>query len=302
MRLATAAEQTTATEQETMQMRRTRRLDGAWNHPYSRNVPANIHDEHAAPRRAVPGKDADLGRDQSHHCDRVSPLLHDGTARHAPTEETGENMISKGAALRTAAGVLGGLMLVGVGSAAFAAYPDPTSGSDVDVNVDIAAVENGALSLTVDANATSLTETGSTASHRQFTGTLPNVTVTDTRTDVPAGVFWYVTGQASSFVGATGQPDITADHLGWAPALVNPANGDDVVEGPVVDTSLDTTTPNNVGLVGEELLALNLSDSQTAATAGQWTANAGLVLKTSVDVAPGAYTSTLTLSLFEDAL
>ena len=211
-------------------------------------------------------------------------------------------MISKGAALRTAAGVLGGLMLVGVGSAAFAAYPDPTSGSDVDVNVDIAAVENGALSLTVDANATSLAETGSTASYRQFTGTLPNVTVTDTRTDVPAGVFWYVTGQASSFVGATGQPDITADHLGWAPALVNPANGDDVVEGPAVDTSLDPTTPNNVGLVGEELLALNLSDSQAAATAGQWTANAGLVLKTAVDVAPGAYTSTLTLSLFEDAL
>ncbi|HEY1105817.1 MAG TPA: hypothetical protein VGE78_06685 [Agromyces sp.] len=211
-------------------------------------------------------------------------------------------MMSKGAALRAATGVLGGLMLVGVGSAAFADYPDPTSGSDVDVNVDIAAVENGALSLTVDSSATSLAETGSTAEFRQFTGTLPNVTVTDTRTDVPEGVFWYVTGQASSFVGAAGQPDITADHLGWSPALVDPANGDDVVEGPAVDTSLDPTGPNNVGLVGEELLALNLTDSQSAATTGQWTANADLVLKTPVDVAPGAYTSTLTLSLFEDAL
>src|SRR5688572_26691026 len=97
-------------QETTMQMRRTRRLlagavtfalglDGGWNHPYAKNVPANIGKEHSAPRGAVPGKDADLGRDQSRHCDRVSPLLHDGTARHAPTEETGEKMISKGAAL-----------------------------------------------------------------------------------------------------------------------------------------------------------------------------------------------------------
>ena len=71
-------------------------------------------------------------------------------------------------------------------------------------------------------------------------------------------------------------------------ALVDPANGDDVVEGPAVDTSLDPTGPNNVGLVGEELLALNLTDSQSAATTGQWTANADLVLKTPVDVSdPG---------------
>ena len=55
-------------------------------------------------------------------------------------------MISKGAAARCAAGVLGGLMLVGVGTAAFAAYPDPEGSSGVDVRVDIAEVQNGALS------------------------------------------------------------------------------------------------------------------------------------------------------------
>ena len=207
-------------------------------------------------------------------------------------------MISKGAALRAATGVLGGLMLVGVGSAAFAAYPDPTSGSDVDVNVDIAAVENGALSLTVDANATSLAETDSTASYRQFTGTLPNVTVTDTREDVPAGVFWYVTGQAGDFVGAAGQPSITPDHLGWAPNVVT-ANDGEVSAGDTVGTSIDGGA-NGVGLVGQELLALALDSSEAQATSGQWTANANLVLKTPVTVAPGSYTSTLTLSLFED--
>lgn len=209
-------------------------------------------------------------------------------------------MISKGAAARYAAGVLGGLMLVGVGSAAFADYPDAEDSSGVDVKVDIAQVQNGALSLTVANTETTLTESGSTAEYRQFTGALPNVTVTDTRTDVPEGVYWYVTGQAGSFVGASGQPAITADHLGWSPALVTTGNGE-VAAGDEVGTVLDPA-PNNVGLTGEELLALSLDSATSTAASGQWTANADLLLKTPVDVAPGNYTSLLTLSLFEDAL
>jgi len=209
-------------------------------------------------------------------------------------------MISKGAAARCAAGVLGGLLLVGVGTAAFAAYPDPEGSSGVDVKVDIAEVQNGALSLTVENTETALTETGSTAEYRQFIGALPNVTVTDTRTEVPSGVFWYVTGQASDFVATAGQSPITPDHLGWSPALVTTGNGE-VAAGDEVKTSLDES-PNNVGLIGEELLALSLDSASSTAASGQWTAGASLVLKTPVDVAPGAYTSSLTLSLFEDAL
>jgi hypothetical protein len=209
-------------------------------------------------------------------------------------------MISKDAAARCVAAVLGGLMLAGVGTAAFAAYPDPEDSSGVDVKVDIAEVQNGALSLTVDNTETTLTETGSTAENRQFTGALPNVTVTDTRTEVPSGVFWYVTGQASDFVGTAGQSSITPDHLGWSPELVTTGNGE-VAAGDEVKTSLDES-PNNVGLVGEELLALSLDSASSTAASGQWTAGAGLVLKTPIDVAPGAYTSLLTLSLFEDAL
>jgi hypothetical protein len=208
-------------------------------------------------------------------------------------------MISKGAAARYAAGVLGGLMLVGVGSAAFADYPDAEDSSGVDVKVDIAQIENGALSLTVANTETTLTESGSTAEYRQFAGALPNVTVTDTRTEVPSGVYWYVTGQAGSFIGASGQPEITADHLGWAPALVTTGNGE-VAAGDEVGTVLDSA-PNNVGLTGEELLALSLDSAASTAASGQWTANADLFLKTPVNVASGSYTSLLTLSLFEDS-
>jgi hypothetical protein len=208
-------------------------------------------------------------------------------------------MMKKGMAARCAVGILGGLMLTGVGAAAFAAYPDAEGSGDVDVKVDIAATENGALSLTIDGTETTLTENGTTASYRQFTGALPNVTVTDTREDVPADVAWYVVGQASNFVGTAGQADITPDHLGWAPNLVTPNDGE-VAEGDVVDTSLDGGA-NNVGLVGQELLALAVDSGEAQATSGQWTANANLTLKTPVNVAPGSYTSTLTLSLFEDS-
>ncbi|CAH0221192.1 hypothetical protein SRABI76_02510 [Microbacterium oxydans] len=207
-------------------------------------------------------------------------------------------MSNKSLAARCAVGVIGGLMLAGVGVAAFA-DPSENGSGDVDVTVDIASTETGALSLTVAGTQTTLTETGSTASFRQFTGALPNVTVTDTREDVDAGVFWYVTGQASDFVGAAGQPSITPDHLGWTPSIVT-ANEGEVAEGDAVGTSIDGGV-NNVGLVGQELLALALDSADAQAASGQWTATANLVLKTPVTVAPGSYTSTLTLSLFEDS-
>lgn len=212
-------------------------------------------------------------------------------------------MISTGAALRTAAGVIGGLMLVGVGSAAFAAYPDAEGSSGVDVNVDIAEVQNGALSLTVASAETTLTETGSTAEYRQFTGTLPDVTVTDTRSDVAAGAYWYVTGQAGDFVGAAGQPSIPASQLGWTPADVTDGSGEVASGGEVVPASDTATQPgNNTGLVsGEDMLYLALDSAEAKAVQGSWTTNAALKLKTPVTVAPGSYSSLLTLSLFEDS-
>lgn len=202
---------------------------------------------------------------------------------------------------RTAAGVVGGLVLVGVGGAAIA---EEVGADGVDVNVTIEEQAAGALSLSVAAESETLTEVeGASADYREFTGALPDVTVADTRAEVPDGVFWYVTGQASDFVGADGQAPITPDHLGWTPALVTEGNGE-VSPGDEVSTSLDESTnpstPNNVGLSGEELLQMALDSSEATAANGEWTANADLTLKTPNDVEAGSYTSTVTLSLFED--
>lgn len=206
-------------------------------------------------------------------------------------------MIDKSFAARCAAGVLGGLLLVNVGAAAHAEVTANGS-DDVDVKVDIAPTQNGALSLTVAGTQTTLSEQTGTADYREFTGALPTVTVTDTRTDVPEGLSWYVMGQASEFAGSNGQPAIDSSHLGWVPAMVSSNNGE-VAEGQEVKSELDGGE-HNVGLKGEELLALALDSDKAKAVAGQWQVGAELKLKTPVTVAPGSYTSVLTLSLFED--
>lgn len=204
---------------------------------------------------------------------------------------------------RAAVGALGGALLLGGAGAAIAAEVD---GDQVDVNVNIEAVEPvGALTMTVADDATTLTEVASAdEDFREFAGTLPTVTVTDDREEVPAGVFWYVNGQSSDLTAAGGL-SIGAENLGWSPALLT---GDDgfVTPGeetvPALDEPTNTPNPegNNVGLEEAELLALAL-DSSEARPTGQWTANANLKLKTAATVAPGAYSGTITLTLWEDA-
>ncbi|NQX13816.1 hypothetical protein HQQ80_19490 [Microbacteriaceae bacterium VKM Ac-2855] len=200
-------------------------------------------------------------------------------------------------AYRATAITVGCLLLGGVASAASAAEPVGDS-SDVDVNVSISdLVAPGVLAMTVAGTSTTLTESGSDATVRQFVGDLPTVTVTDTRTadEIPDGAFWYVLGSSSEFVGAGTQDPISPDHLGWTPDVADPDGTGEVAPGPQVDTVLDGP-PNNVGLVDQELLAMSL-DSESAI--GTWDANAELFLKVPVTTAPGAYSSILTLSLFE---
>lgn len=206
-------------------------------------------------------------------------------------------MRNNGTLARTAAGVLGGMLLLG---AAGAAVADELGDDDVQVSVEIAALPPvGALTMSVAANATGLTEVDSAdPALREFTGVLPTVTVSDDREEVPAGAYWYITGQSSSF-SAPGVPEIGPEHLGWVPRLLT-ANDGQVAEGPEVGTVFDEA-PNNVGLAGEELLSLAL-DSGEARTVGTWQADADLHLKTPRDVAPGSYSATLTLTLWEDAL
>src|SRR5699024_12818476 len=74
--------------------------------------------------------------------------------------------------------------------------------SDVEVSVEIEEVEApGVLAMSVDGDAVNLEEEDSEATSREFTGELPDVTVTDTRSsdEIEDGMFWYVLGQASEF-------------------------------------------------------------------------------------------------------
>ncbi len=213
------------------------------------------------------------------------------------------NSTRRGILARTAVGVIGGVLLIGTAGAALA---DPLEDDDVTVNVDIEPLAPvGALTLTVASPSTSLTEVAADADgNRVFDGVLPTVTVSDDRTAVPAENFWYVSGQSSAFTGPGGAT-IGADKLGWVPALLT---GDEfqVGAGDEVVTSLDDPTlgsgetANNTGLVSGDLLAV-APNSEGELTPGVWTANAALRLKTPATQTPGAYSATLTLTLWEDS-
>lgn len=189
---------------------------------------------------------------------------------------------------RTIAGVLGAAMLVAVGVGTASAAEE-----GIGIGVEIDEAETGALSMTVDtADTVQLVEDGSTGTERQFVGSLPDVTVTDTRdpSSIPEGAYWYVTGSVTDFVGDAGQADILAsESFGWSPRVVSGetsdvAVGDDVVPGE--------------GFSDFELFASTFSSAD--AGPGTWVASADLTLRTDANVEPGSYSSTLTLGLFED--
>ncbi|MEU9652091.1 hypothetical protein AB0E00_24715 [Streptomyces sp. NPDC048110] len=203
--------------------------------------------------------------------------------------------------IRIGAATLGAVVLSTVVGAAVATAEDKHGRDDVDVTVEIPAIDSpGVLALTVDGDSTTLTESGSTDLVRQFTGTMPTVTVTDTRSadEIPAGAYWYVLGTATNFTGDAGQVPISANYLGWKPRLIDADPGSVSAGDPVYSAVDDDQAPDNVGLVDEELFAM-ASDSGAIAAEGQWTATADLSLRTPATVADGTYTSTITLSLFE---
>ena len=105
----------------------------------------------------------------------------------------------KATAVRCAAGVLGGLMLVGVGTAAFAAFPNPDDQSGVDVKVitesinnvtlvgeaeELAAISPSDVIAQVDASAQNITVKGS--GQQQFSA---QIIVTGTKTVFATGAY-----------------------------------------------------------------------------------------------------------------
>lgn len=199
--------------------------------------------------------------------------------------------------LRYGTAAFGALLLISAGSAA-ASAEENYGDSAVDVNVDIAEIEEpGVLAMTVAGSSSAeLVESGSTDLVRQFTGALPTVTVTDTRdaADIPADAAWYVVGTASDFTTADETRSIGAENFGWSPALVEGAGaGEEFIE---VGGDVETKDQGGPGLVDQELLYLGES---VPANGGSWSATADLTLRVPADVEPGSYSSVLTLSLFE---
>lgn len=195
-----------------------------------------------------------------------------------------------------------GAVLAGMTVLPSPAMAEPGDDASVRVTVDINEItEPGVLALSIAGDAVALSEDGSTLLVRQFVGTLPAVTVTDTRTsdEVPDGASWAVLGSATDFEGGSGQAPIAADHFGWKPRLLDGGETGLVTEGEEVVTVLDEQTlpGNNVGLVDQELL-VSAFDSEAVAS-DSYSVDADLYLRTPVEVAAGEYSSTLTLSLFE---
>ncbi|MFT4305274.1 MAG: hypothetical protein QM604_00115 [Microbacterium sp.] len=195
----------------------------------------------------------------------------------------------------------GALVLASAGPAAFA---DDTSYGDGDVDVNVTVPEStaaGALSLTVDGDSTDLTQADDdSAGNLVFTGTLPTVTVTDTRAadDIDADASWYVLGSATDFTGADTGDTFSSNYLGWSPALVG-----DIEDGTVgVGGDVAGTVDGGDGLSDLELLYATGGTSAEAvdgAGAGVYSANATLTLKVPATTTADTYTSVLTLSLFE---
>lgn len=199
--------------------------------------------------------------------------------------------------LRAPAVAFGALLLV-AGGGAVASADDNYGDESVDVWVSVDPLPvPGTLALSVAADWTTLAEDGSTDLIRQFTGALPHVTVTDTRSadEIPDGANWYVLGTASDFESGVGDI-ITADHFGWSPQLVGGSDeGDGIVS---VGGDVETVMENDRGLVDQELL-YQAFDLPAVAGGGAWTATADLFLRVPSTVTPGDYHSVITLSLFE---
>ncbi|MBO3095181.1 alpha/beta hydrolase [Cellulomonas dongxiuzhuiae] len=168
-------------------------------------------------------------------------------------------------------------------------FRDPANTQGVELRAVVPEGEDGVLALSVADDGSGVTLDGpqNTGTALRFTGQLPTVTVTDSRSVSQAGVTgWAVTGQAYSFESATRLLD--GKHLGWTPRLESPRAG--LAAGDARATALG----GGEGLVVPGRLASATPEGRV----GTATIGADLVLDVPVDTTPGEYTGTLSLSLF----
>ncbi len=164
---------------------------------------------------------------------------------------------------------------------------DTTSG--IPVEATIPEGENGVLALTVAdfGSGVSLSAPENVGDRLRMTGTLPEVTVTDSRTAQQAGVGgWSVSGQADAFTSAG--RSITADHLGWTPSVLTPRPG--LVAGAPIATAVE----GGPGLQSSGELASATAEGRF----GSAKLEAALRLEVPIGTQPGTYTGAMTVSLF----
>lgn len=202
-----------------------------------------------------------------------------------------------------AGGFIAALLGAALTTAPLAAADEiPLDGSGA-VDLTLTVEETGELTMTVDtATPVALVEGPSDGENRTFNGTLPTVTVSDTRSDVPdQGEGWSVVAQSTDFTHVDDNTAVISNaHLGWRPALVEPAEQPDeeyVIAGEEVLPEIE----GGPGLTtGVDLLISGWPSENAQQISQEWKADAELELIAPADeLQSGDYTATLTLSLFE---
>ena len=164
--------------------------------------------------------------------------------------------------------------------------PDDADGIPVDVTIPD---RPGALTLSVAdyGDGVQLIEDDGPTDRWRYTGQLPTVTITDSRTAEQAGDSgWAASGRSSSFT--SGEDEIAAENFGWIPRVLTERAG--LSAGERAHTVLEGGT----GLSGPALLA----EATTAGRQGNASATALLVLDAPIGTAGGDYSAQVTVSLF----
>ncbi|ALJ21653.1 WxL domain-containing protein [Microbacterium sp. No. 7] len=154
----------------------------------------------------------------------------------------------------------------------------PTS-ADISVSFDVPAAAGG-LTISVGNAEVSLGTAALSSALDAFvaSGTLPAVTVTDTRA---SGAGWTVSGIASSFVNGQGD-ELPGARLGWTPRVVSTSDGQVAAPG---DVSTDLSGGST------------LVSSQAGASRGTAVAEADLSFTVPTNAPAGGYTGTITLTV-----
>lgn len=164
--------------------------------------------------------------------------------------------------------------------------PVSSDGVKIDVTVE-APAGDGALTMTVAGDQVNLGSGTMKGDRISYTGTLPEVTVTDQRSEAKAaGGGWSVAGRTGDF--SSGSSTFEGKLLGWTPTTPQ------AKPGLTLGSSVASGFSGGVGLSESATLASATGTARQGSTA----LGADLALDVPVDTPAGSYVATATVSLF----